>query len=42
MQALLEGRIKLQGDLTKLMAAQAAGVGPGSPGLAEALTEITA
>ncbi|MFI5046996.1 MAG: hypothetical protein ACHQIG_08020 [Acidimicrobiia bacterium] len=41
-QALFEGRIKLQGDLTKLMAAQLAGVGPRSPGLAEALTEITA
>jgi hypothetical protein len=40
-QALLEGRIKLQGDLTKLMSAQAAGVGPGSSGLADALTEIT-
>ncbi|HEX5586762.1 MAG TPA: hypothetical protein VFZ17_05600 [Acidimicrobiia bacterium] len=42
LQALLEGRIKLQGDLTKLMAAQAAGAGPGSPGLAEALADITA
>ena len=42
LQALFEQRIKLQGDLTKLMAAQAAGVGPGSAGLAEALTEITA
>jgi hypothetical protein len=42
MAALLEGRVKLQGDLTKLMAAQAAGVGPGSSGLADALTEITA
>jgi len=41
MQALLEGRVKLQGDLTKLMAAQAAGVGPGSSGLADALTAIT-
>jgi hypothetical protein len=42
MQALLEGRVKLQCDLTKLMAAQAAGIGPGSSGLADALTEITA
>jgi len=42
LQALFEGRIKLQGDLTKLMAAQAAGAGPGSPGLAEALADITA
>jgi len=42
LQAMFEQRIKLQGDLTKLMAAQASGVGPGSAGLAEALTEITA
>jgi hypothetical protein len=40
--ALTEGRLKLQGDLTKLMAAQMAGTGPGSPGLARALAEITA
>jgi hypothetical protein len=39
--ALTEGRLKLQGDLTKLMAAQMAGTGPGSPGLAKALAEIT-
>ena len=42
MQALFDGRVKLQGDFTKLIAAQAAGGGPGSPGLAEALAEITA
>jgi hypothetical protein len=42
LQALLEGRIKLQGDVTKLMAAQAAGAAPGSPGLVEALADITA
>ena len=42
MAALFDGRVKLQGDLTKLMAAQAAGAGPGSPALAEALAEITA
>ena len=41
LQALMEGRLKLQGDLTKLMAAQMAGTGPGSPGLADALAEIT-
>lgn len=40
--ALTAGRLKLQGDLTKLMAAQMAGTGPGSPGLATALAEITA
>ena len=41
MQAFLEGKVKLQGDLTKLMAAQVAGTGPGAPGLADALSEIT-
>jgi len=41
MQAFMEGRVKVQGDLTKLMAAQAAGTGPGAPGLAEALASIT-
>lgn len=41
MQAFMEGRVKVQGDLTKLMAAQAAGAGPGAPGLAEALSAIT-
>ena len=40
--ALTEGRLKLQGDLTKLLAAQMAGTGPGSPGLAAALAAITA
>jgi hypothetical protein len=42
MQAFMEGKVKLQGDLTKLMAAQVAGTGPGAPGLAEALSAITA
>ncbi len=41
MQAFMEGRVKVQGDLTKLMAAQVAGTGPGAPGLAEALSTIT-
>jgi putative sterol carrier protein len=41
MQAFMEGRVKVQGDLTKLMAAQAAGTGPGAPGLAEALAAVT-
>jgi hypothetical protein len=41
MQAFLEGKVKLQGDLTKLMAAQVAGTGPGAPGLAEALASVT-
>jgi SCP-2 sterol transfer family len=41
MQAFMDGKVKLQGDLTKLMAAQMAGTGPGAPGLATALSEIT-
>jgi hypothetical protein len=41
MQAFMEGRVKVQGDLTKLMAAQVSGVGPGAPGLAAALSAIT-
>jgi putative sterol carrier protein len=41
MQAFMDGRVKVQGDLTKLMAAQVAGTGPGAPGLAEALSAIT-
>ena len=36
LQAFMEGKVKIQGDLTKLMAAQASGAGPGAPGLAEA------
>ena len=42
MQAFMEGKVKLQGDLTRLMAAQAVGAGPGAPGLASALAEMTA
>jgi len=41
LQALMEGKLKLQGDLTKLMALQMAGTVPGSPGLGAALAEIT-
>ena len=41
MQAFMEGKVKLQGDLTRLMAAQAVGSGPGAPGLAAALADIT-
>jgi hypothetical protein len=41
LQALMEGKLKLQGDLTKLMG-QMAGTGPGSPGLGAALGAITA
>lgn len=41
LQAFMEGKVKIQGDLTKLMAAQAAGTARGGPGLAAALAEIT-
>lgn len=41
LQAFMEGKVKIQGDLTKLMAAQAAGTAPGGPGLAAALAQIT-
>ena len=41
MQAFLEGKVKMQGDMTKLLAAQAGGVGPGSPSLAVALQDVT-
>jgi hypothetical protein len=41
LQAFMEGKVKIQGDLAKLMAAQATGVAPGGAGLAGALAEIT-
>jgi hypothetical protein len=41
MQAFMEGKVKVQGDLTKLMTAQVAGTGPSAPALAGALAEIT-
>jgi hypothetical protein len=41
MQSFFDGKVKVQGDLTKLMAAQMAGAGPGAPGLAEELSAIT-
>ena len=41
MQAFMDGRVKVQGDLTKRMAALVAGPGPGAPGLAAALSAIT-
>jgi SCP-2 sterol transfer family len=41
MQAFMEGKVKVQGDLTKLMAVQVIGTGSGAPGLASALAEIT-
>jgi hypothetical protein len=39
MQAFMSGKVKVQGDMTKLMASQ--GAGPGNPDLAAALQEIT-
>jgi len=41
LQAFMEGKVKIQGDLTKLMAAQASGAAPGGRELADALAEIT-
>ncbi|HEY7105863.1 MAG TPA: alkyl sulfatase C-terminal domain-containing protein [Acidimicrobiia bacterium] len=41
LQAFLEGKVKVQGDLTKLMALQASGTAPGGTGLAGRLAEIT-
>jgi hypothetical protein len=41
LQAFMEGKVKIQGDLTKLMAAQASGAAPGGTGLASKLMEIT-
>ena len=39
MQAFMAGKVRIQGDMTKLMMAQGQG---GSPGLSEALQSITA
>jgi len=42
MQAFMAGKVRVQGDLAKLMAAQASGAGPGANGaLAEAIQGIT-
>jgi hypothetical protein len=41
LQAFLEGKVKVQGDLTKLMALQASGTTPGGTGLAGRLADIT-
>jgi len=41
LQAFMEGKVKIQGDLTKLMAAQASGAAPGGIALAGAIAEIT-
>lgn len=41
MQAFLAGKVRIQGDLTKLVDAITAGGGPGSPAVASALQSIT-
>jgi putative sterol carrier protein len=41
MQAFMQGKVRVQGDMSKLMAAQGGGAGPGNPGLAQALQGIT-
>jgi hypothetical protein len=41
MQAFMAGKVKVQGDMTKLMMAQAGGGGGASPALQEALQSIT-
>jgi len=41
LQAFMEGKVKIQGDLTKLMAAQASGAAPGGIALAGQIAEIT-
>jgi putative sterol carrier protein len=40
MQAFMAGKVRVQGDMTKLMMAQAGGQG-GNPGLTEAMQAIT-
>ena len=41
MQAFMAGKVRVQGDMTKLMMAQAGGGGGTSPALTEALQSIT-
>jgi hypothetical protein len=41
MQAFMAGKVKVQGDMAKLMAAQQGGGGPGNPELSQALHDIT-
>lgn len=42
MQAFMQGKVKVQGDMTKLMAAQAGGGGPANPELQAAIQGLTA
>ena len=41
MQAFMAGKVKVQGDMAKLLAAQAGGASGGSSALQEAIQEIT-
>lgn len=41
MQAFMAGKVKVQGDMAKLMVAQGGGAGPGGSALAEAIQGIT-
>jgi putative sterol carrier protein len=41
MQAFMAGKVKVQGDMTKLMAAQAGGGGGGNDALQQAIQEMT-
>jgi hypothetical protein len=41
MQAFMAGKVKMQGDMAKLIAAQQGGAGPGNPALSQALQDIT-
>jgi len=41
MQAFMAGKVKVQGDMTKLMSAQAGGGPSGNQGLADAIQEMT-
>ena len=41
MQAFMAGKVKVQGDMTKLMAMQAGGGGGANPALSQAIQDIT-
>ena len=42
MQAFMSGKVRVQGDMTKMMMAQAGGGGGNTPALTQALQDITA
>jgi hypothetical protein len=41
MQAFMSGKVKVQGDMAKLMASQAAGAGPRSPEMQQKIQDLT-